>query len=86
MIIWTLLIQSTRWRCSQQALAGGRLQLHLVAGIRGAQLSVAWAMYSSALSPNIRSLTQITHLPYNPLCMLTDQVFPAISSKLQAVV
>ena len=41
MLIWAPLVLATRWSCSQQALlsAGGRLQLHLVAGIRGAQIS-----------------------------------------------
>ena len=44
--------------CSQQSLpsAGGRLQPHLVAGIRGAQIGITKAMYRSAPSPNIRSL------------------------------
>ena len=37
MLILALLIPATRWSCSQQPLlsAGGRLQHHLVAGIRG---------------------------------------------------
>ena len=40
MSIWVTLISATRWSCSQQSLlsAGGRLQLHLVSGIRGAQI------------------------------------------------
>ena len=36
------LILATKWSCSQQSLlsAGGRLQLHLVAGIRGTQINI----------------------------------------------
>ena len=43
MPIWApLMIPATGWSCSQQALlsAGGRLQLHLVVGIRGAQIGI----------------------------------------------
>ena len=53
-LIWAPLITATMWSCSQRSLlsAGGRLQLHLVAGIRGAQISITKAMYRSALSLN----------------------------------
>ena len=48
MLIWAPLITFTRWSCSQQSLlsAGGLLQLHLVAGIRGSQISITKGMYS----------------------------------------
>ena len=41
-LIWAPFIPATRWSYSQQSLlsAGGRLQLHLVAVIRGAQIGV----------------------------------------------
>ena len=58
-LIWAPLIPATRWSCSQQSLlsTGGQLQLHLVAGIRGTQISITYAMYRNALSPDIRSLS-----------------------------
>ena len=58
MLIMAPLVQATRLSCSQQSLlsAGGRLQLHLVAGITGAQISITCEMYRSASSPTIRSL------------------------------
>ena len=58
MLIWAFLIPATRSSCSQQSLilAWVRLQLHLVAGIRGAQISITEAKHRSALSPNLRSL------------------------------
>ena len=42
MLIWARLIPATRWSSRQQSLlsAGGRLQLHLVAGMRSAQISI----------------------------------------------
>ena len=49
-------ILATRWICNQHAQSlvssGGRLQLHLVAGIRDAHIRIKWATYKSALSPN----------------------------------
>ena len=56
MLIWTHRIPANRCSCSQQSLvsAGEQLHLHLVAGIRGAQI----ASYRQCIgvSPNARSL------------------------------
>ena len=56
MLIWAPLIPATRWSGSKQSLlsAGNQLQLHLVAGIRGAHISITQAMYRSASSPEAR--------------------------------
>ena len=52
MLIRAPFIPATRWSCSQQSLlsVGGRLQLRLVAVIRGAQISITKVMYRSAAS------------------------------------
>ena len=44
MLIWEPLVTATRWSCSKQPLlsAGAGLQLHLVAGIRGAQMNTGY--------------------------------------------
>ena len=62
MLVWAPLIPATRWSHSQQSLlsAGGQLQLHLVAGIRGAQINITQAIYRSVPSPYIRSLEWCT--------------------------
>ena len=46
MLIWAPLIPATRWSYSQQSLlaAVGRLQLHLVAGVKGAQIIITNVM------------------------------------------
>ena len=76
MLIWAPLIPATRWSCSQQSLlsVGGRLQLHLVAGIRGAQISITQVMYRSASSPNIRSLHW--DRPFNRIYGTLDRCCP----------
>ena len=62
MLIWSSIILATRWSCSQQSLlsAGNPLQLHLVAGIRGALINITWEIYRSSLSSNIRSLGYVS--------------------------
>ena len=57
--------------------AGNRLQLHLVAGIRGAQISITQAMYRSASSPGIRSLKMYR---FDSYCWHTVTLFPSYVS------
>ena len=60
MYIWASLIPATRWSCSQPPADSNDcwLQLHLVAGMRGAQISIT-GLVLSASSPNIRSLVMV---------------------------
>ena len=50
MLIWAPLIPATRWSCRRPPADSTALQLHLVAGIRGAQISIM-GLVLSASSP-----------------------------------
>ena len=59
------LIPVARWSCSRPLADSNDcwLRFHLVAGIRGAQISIT-GLVLSASSPNIRSLSQPTKIQY----------------------
>ena len=52
MLIWTPIIPATRWSCSRPPADGKdcSLQLHLIAGTRGAQMNIT-GLVLSAMSP-----------------------------------